>query len=37
MKLEDGTVIPISKESRAAVKQAYMDYRWKKMYEQGGL
>ena len=34
LKLEDGTVIPISKDQREAVKKAYMDYRWKKMYEQ---
>lgn len=33
MKLEDGSVIPIAKEARAAMKKAYMDYCWKKMYE----
>lgn len=33
LRLTDGTVIPISKESRTAVKKAYTDYCWKKMYE----
>jgi DNA-binding LytR/AlgR family response regulator len=33
LKLIDGTVIPITKEARATIKKAYMDYCWKKMYE----
>ena len=33
LKLTDGTVIPISKDARAAVRKAYTDYCWKKMYE----
>lgn len=31
--LENGTEIPISKDNRAAVKRAYMDYQWNSMYE----
>lgn len=31
--LEGDLVIPIVKESREAVKKAYIDYSWKKMYE----
>jgi len=34
LKLEDGSIIPISKDQREAVKKAYVDYRWKKMYEK---
>ena len=33
LKLTDGTVVPISKDARAAVKKAYTAYCWKKMYE----
>lgn len=33
LKLIDGTVVPISKDARAAVKKAYTDYCWKKMYQ----
>lgn len=33
LKLTDGTMIPITKEARATIKKAYMDYCWKKMYE----
>lgn len=33
LKLSDGTVIPISKDARAAVKKAYTDFCWKKMYQ----
>lgn len=33
MKLENGTSVPIAKDIRAAMKRAYMDFCWKRMYE----
>ncbi len=34
--LNDGTVIPVPKDSRASVKKAYMDYQWKALSEKAG-
>ena len=36
VKLCDGTQIPVSRDSRAAVKKAYMDYQWRSMMEKAG-